>query len=158
MASVYEAYQELRNEIESKLNHFIEISNRYSKWSSNKCIPLYRIINNCDYDEIIEGLCGNVVLVRNGYDYSLSSVEFEDLCEWVDTIEKYYENGEDNHYTEEEIDEMTFEELQELVSLLILPDETKKYLQDIFDNYDINDEDYNYIEKYRNAVKKVCKK
>ena len=158
MASVYEAYQELRNEIESKLNHFIDISNRYSKWSSNKCIPLYRIINNCDYDEIIEGLYGKVVLVRNGYDYSLSSVDFEDLCEWVDTIEKYYESGEDNHYTEEEIDEMTFEELQELVSLLILPDETKKYLQDIFDNYDINDEDYNYIEKYRNAVKKVCKK
>ena len=158
MASVYEAYQELRNEIESKLNHFIEISNRYSKWSSNKCIPLYRIINNCDYDEIVEGLYGKVVLVRNGYDYSLSSVDFEDLCEWVDTIEKYYENGEDNHYTEEEIDEMTFEELQELVSLLILPDETKEYLQDVFDNYDINDEDYNYIEKYRNAVKKVCKK
>ena len=158
MKSFYEAYQELRNEIESKLNNFIEISNRYSKWSSNKCIPLYRIINNCDYDEIIEGLYGKVVLVRNGYDYSLSSVDFEDLCELVDTIEKYYESGEDNHYTEEEIDEMTFEELQELVSLLILPDETKEYLQDIFDNYDINDDDYSYIEKYRNAVKKVCKK
>lgn len=158
MASVYETYQELRNEIESKLKHFIEISNRYSKWSSNKCIPLYRIINNCDYDEIVEGVYGNVVLVRDGYDYSLSSVDFEDLCMWVDTIEKYYEDGEDNHYTEEEIDEMTFEELQELVSLLVLPDETKEYLQGVFDNYDINDEDYNYIEEYRNAVKKVYKK
>ena len=156
MSSAYAAYQDLRNEIERKLKHFIEISNRYSKWSSNKCIPLYRIIKNCDYDEIVEGVCGNVVLVRDIYDYSLSSVDFETLCEWVYTIEKYYEDGEDNHYTEEEIDEMTFEELQELVSLLILPDETKEYLQGVFDNYDINDD--GYIEKYRNAVKKVYKK
>ena len=152
MASVYAAYQELRNEIENKLKHFIEISNRYSKWSSNKCIPLYRIINNCDYDEIVEGLCGNVVLVRDGYDYSLSSVDFEDLCEWVDTIEKYYEDGEDNHYTEEEIDEMTFVELHELV----LPEETEEYLKSVFGKDDINDDDY--IEEYRNAVKKVYKK
>lgn len=142
---IYSQYNELLNNIQNTLKRCLELSEDKSQYRDCKCIDLRKFNNNFDFDEIIfdEWCRGICEFIHNGYDYDLYQMDLANLCELVDEIRVYYKL-----YTDEDINEMTLEEL----SNLPLSEEKQKCIDSIFYNDIIyNDEDY--IEALREAVK-----
>lgn len=142
---IYSQYSELLDNIQNTLKKCLELSEDKSQYRDCKCIDLRKFNNNFDFDEIIfdEWCFGVCEFLHNGYDYDLCQMDLANLCELVDEIRVYYKL-----YTDEDIDEMTLEELCKLP----LSEEKQKHIDSIF--YDENTyDDEEYIEELRKAVR-----
>ena len=150
-----EQFNAMMRAIEEELAYIIyEKSTDQSKHVDNKCVKLNKVlkVNLTNYDEIAIPFGTPMLLDQSGYHYSLSNLPFDELCSMVDEIAAYY-NKIDNFvvkesYTEEEINELTFEELQKMP----LEPFREEQLHELYlDEENVSDEEY--IEEYRKAIK-----
>jgi hypothetical protein len=158
--SFAERYNEMYQEIETKLTEMLN-SSLFCKtgYWDDSYINIDKILNKkvgynyTDYDGIRFN-CSHTPIFTNGQFYSLCAMDFETLCKLVDDLYDYYLSTSSefeikDSYTEEEIDEMTFEEMEQLE----LSEETLETLSAMFDD-DENFSDDEYIEEYRKEIKK----
>lgn len=154
MGKFSDKYNALMKEIEDNLAYIIyEKSIDRSKYFDSNCIKLDRVLesNLTRYDEIVL-VFGEPQFSDTGYTYGLSTIPFEELCDIVDELNAYYDKIDEfqvkESYTEDEVNEMTLEEMYKVPL-------TKNSLQliDIIMEDEENYSDEEYIEEYRKAIK-----
>lgn len=82
----------LNREIEIRPTFVLRVLKEPSAYNSDMYgLQIGKLGMSCDYDEVFE--CHSVVmLLRDGYTYSLSCLDIDKLCELADKATEYMEN------------------------------------------------------------------
>ena len=90
--SFQEKLNNLTREIEICLTYVLRVLKEPSAYNSDMYgLQIGKLGMSCDYDEVFE--CHSVVmLLRDGYTYSLSCLDIDKLCELADKATEYMEN------------------------------------------------------------------
>ena len=81
----------LNQEIRIRLTFVLRALKQPSSYNSDMYgLPIYKTGVICDYDEIFEHY-DEIMLMRDGYSYSLSCLDMDKLCELADNATEYAE-------------------------------------------------------------------